>query len=61
MSCDTISNDHIEEYNYVFHVYIYICLYQNEVEYCIMAGDINTDITRHSSGNTISFNSFIEV
>ena len=59
MSCDTTSNDHIEEYNYVLSC-ISTCLYQNEVEYCIIAGDLNTDLIRHSSGNTISLHSFIE-
>ena len=48
---------------YIFNVNmpcISTCLYQNEVEYCIIAGDLNTDLIRHSSGNTISLNSFIE-
>ena len=56
MPCDTRSNDHIEE---CFVLYIR-CLYQNEVEYCIIAGDLNTDLIRHSSDNTISINVFIE-
>ena len=59
MPCDTTSNDHIEEYNYVLSC-ISTCLYLNEVEYCIIAGDLNTYLIRHSSGNTIGFNSFIE-
>ena len=59
MSCDTTSNDHIEEYNYVLSR-ISTCVYQNAVEYCIITGDLNTDLMRHSSGSTISLNSFIE-
>ena len=55
MPCDTTSNGHIEGYNYVLSC-ISTCLYQNEVEYCIIAGDLNTDLIRHSSGNTISLN-----
>ena len=55
MPCDTTSNDHIEGYNYVWSC-IYTCLYQNEVEYCIIAGDLNTELIRHSSGNTIILN-----
>ena len=58
--CDTTSNDHIEEYNYILSCRS-TCLYQNEVEYCIIAGDLlNTDLIRHSSSNTISLNYFIE-
>ena len=44
MPCDTTSNDHIEEYKFVSScIYISTCLYQNEVEYCIIAGVRNTD------------------
>ena len=49
----------IEEHNYILSC-ISTCLYQNEVEYCIIAGDLNTYLIRHSSANTISLNSFIE-
>ena len=58
MPCDTTSNDHIEESNYVLSC-ISTCVHQNEVEYCIIAGDLNIDLIRHSSGNTISLNSFM--
>ena len=55
MPCDTTtSNDHIEEYNYGLYC-ISTRLYQNEVEYCIIAGDLNTYLIHHSSGNTICF------
>ena len=28
--------------------------------YCIVAGDINNDFSRHKSGNTVSLNTFID-
>ena len=35
------------------------CLHDNNVVNCIIAGDLNTDLSRVRSGNTISINNFI--
>ena len=34
-------------------------IHYNNVNHCIVAGDLNTDFTRSDSGNTISLTSFI--
>ena len=58
LASQTFQTPDIEEYNYVLSC-ISTCSYQNEVEYCIIAGDLNTYLI-HSSSDTISLNSFIE-
>ena len=32
----------------------------NDVKHCTVAGDLNTDFSRHNSGNTVSLNTFID-
>ena len=59
MPCDTSNNDFLQEYNDVLST-ISICMASYKTEYCIIAGDMNTDLSRHKSGNTISLHSFIE-
>ena len=60
MPCDTLSNEYLDEYNTVLSS-ISTCLHDHKVDYCLIAGDLNTDLSRHLSGNTISLNSFIAI
>ena len=48
-----MSNDSLHDYNEVFST-ISTCLSQYNVEYCVIAGDFNTDLSRVNSGNTIT-------
>ena len=56
--CDTVSNDHLQEYNDVLSTNSN-CLNQHNVDHCVIAGDFNTDLSRVNSGNTISLKVFI--
>ena len=60
MPCDTLSNEYLDDYNTVLSC-ISTCLHDYTVEYCLIAGDLNTDLSRHLSGNTICFKSFIKI
>lgn len=57
MPYDTISNLNLEEYNCVLSELSRFFLLNN-VQLCIVCGDINTDLSRVHSGNTISLNQF---
>lgn len=59
MPCDTYSNEYLQEYNDVLST-ISKCLYQHKIEYCLIFGDMNTDLSRHRSGNTISLTSSVQ-
>ena len=36
------------------------CMIQHKIEYCVIAGDLNTDLSRLNSGNTLSLQSFVD-
>ena len=47
----------LQQYNDVLsHISIYV--QSNVVKHCIVAGDLNTEFSRHNSGNTVSLNTF---
>ena len=56
MPCDSILN--LEEYNNVLSIMSAFFITHNVLQ-CIIGGDMNTDLSRLSSGNTISLNRFI--
>ena len=58
MPCDTSSNLYLQQYNEVLS-HLSTNIHYNNVNHCIVAGDLNTDFTRSDSGNTISLTSFI--
>ena len=53
MPCDTANHVHLFEYNTILSD-IAKCCTDNGVLNCIIGGDINTDLSRLYSGNTIS-------
>ena len=58
MPCDTSNNEHLFEYNMILSD-ISKCCMDNSVSNCIIGGDVNTDISRICSGNTISLQKFV--
>ena len=60
MPCDTISNTNIYEYNKALSTISTICNTYN-VAHCIIGGDLNTDLGRIKSANTLSLNNFITI
>ena len=58
MPCDISNNLYLQQYNEVLS-HISTNIQYNNVNHCIVAGDLNTDFTRSDSGNTISLTSFI--
>ena len=58
MPCDTSINLYLQQYNKVLS-HISTNIHYNNVNHCIVAGDLNTDFTRYDSGNTINLTSFI--
>ena len=59
MPCDASNNMYLQQYNYVLsHISIHV--QSNVVTHCIVAGDLNTDFSRHNSGHTVSLNTFID-
>ena len=58
MPCDTSNNEHLFEYNMILSD-ISKCCMDNSVSNCIIGGDVNTDISRICSGNTISLQKFL--
>ena len=59
MPCDSTNNDNLQEYNETLSI-ISTCMSQHKINYCVIAGDLNTDLTRIHSGNSISLNTFVE-
>ena len=59
LPCDTMRNDNLQDYNEVLST-ISTCLSQYNAEYCVIAGDLNTDLSRVNSGNTISLKAFVD-
>ena len=57
--CDTNNNEYLQEYNDVLSD-ISSCMIKHNIDYCIIAGDLNTDLSRVNSGNTLSLQSFVE-
>ena len=51
--CDTNNNEHLQDYNDVLSD-ISGCMIQHKIDYCVIAGDLNTDLSRLISGNTLS-------
>ena len=33
---------------------------EHKIDYCVIAGDLNTDLFRLNSGNTVSLQSFVD-
>ena len=54
MPCDTSSNLYLQQYNKV-QSHISININYNNVSYCIVASDLNTDFSRSDSGNTVLY------
>ena len=59
MPCDSSTNSNLEEYNEVLSVISNFCATHN-VENCIIGGDLNTDMSRTKSGNSISLQNFMD-
>ena len=59
MPCDSSTNSNLEEYNEVLSVISNFCA-TNNVENCVIGGDLNTDMSRTKSGNSISLQNFMD-
>ena len=59
MSCDSTTNTNLADYNEVLSVISNFCATHNVVN-CVIGGDVNIDILRIKSGNTIRLQNFIE-
>ena len=59
MPCDSIANINLDEYNEVLSVISTFYITHNVVNY-VVGGDINTDLSRTRSGNTISLQNFMD-
>ena len=57
--CDTNNNEHLQDYNDVLSD-ISGCMIQHKRDYCVIAGDLNTDLSQLNSGNTLSLQSFVD-
>ena len=55
--CDTNNNEHLQDYNDVLSD-ISGCMIQHKIDYCVIAGDLNTDLSRLNSGNSLQ--SFVD-
>ena len=55
MPCDPSNNMYLQKYSVVL-LHILANIQYNNVNHCIVAGDLNTDFTRLDSGNTIIIN-----
>ena len=58
MPCDASNNIYLQYNDVISHISIHV--QSNVVTHCIVAGDLNTDFSRHNSGNTVSLNTFID-
>ena len=56
--CDTNNNEYLQEYNDVLSD-ISSCMIKHDIDYCIIAGDLNTDLSRVNSGNTLILHSLV--
>ena len=59
MPCDSIANTNLDKYNEVLSAISTFCTTHNIVNY-VVGGDINTDLSRTRSGNTISLQNFMD-
>ena len=59
MPCDSSTSSNLEEYNEVLSVISIFCA-TNNVENCVIGGDLNTDMSRTKSGNSISLQNFMD-
>ena len=59
MICDNSTDSNLEEYNEVLSVISNFCATHN-VENCVIGGDLNTDMPRTKSRNSISLQNFME-
>ena len=59
MPCDSSTNSNLEEYNEVLSVISNCCATHN-VENCVICSDLNTDMSRAKSGNSISLQNFMD-
>ena len=57
--CDTNNNEHLRDYNDVLSK-ISGCMIEYKIAYCVIAGDLNTDLSRLNLGNTLSLQSFVD-
>ena len=58
MPCDTKTNEHLCDYNMILTDIAKYCD-DNGVLNCVIGGDMNTDMSRTKSGNTVSLRNFI--
>jgi len=60
MSCDTTRDySNLDEYRNVLMDFMSVCNNYTDVDYVILAGDLNTDISRSNSLHTRELNQFI--
>ena len=57
--CDTNNNEHLQSYNDILSD-ISGCMIEHKIDYCVIAGDLNTDLSRLNPGNTLSLQSFVD-
>ena len=58
LPCDTTNHENLCEYNMILTDIAKYCA-ENDASNCIIGGDMNTDLSRVKSGNTISLHKFI--
>ena len=59
MPCDSTTNANLDDYNDVLSVISHFCATHNVVN-CVIDGDLNTDVPRSRSGNTISLHNYMD-
>ena len=59
MPCDSTTNANLDDYNDVLSVISHFCATHNVVN-CVIGGDLNTDVSRIRSGNTISLHNYMD-
>ena len=59
MPCDSTTNANLDGYNDVLSVISHFCATHNVVN-CVIGGDLNTDVSRIRSGNTISLHNYMD-
>ena len=60
MPCDSTTNANLDDYyNDVLSVISQFCATHNVVN-CVIGGDLNTDVSRIRSGNTISLHNYMD-
>ena len=59
MPCDSTTNANLDDYNDVLSVISHFCATHNVVN-CVIGDDLNTDVSRIRSGNTISLHNYMD-